>query len=122
MAYMNQENKKRLATLAKAVLPSDWKVSFSVKHNSGITATISKAPASVMADYISNTEYKRPQVNIYHLEKSWKGETLKTLEKLNQALHTGNHNRSDIQSDYFDVGWYVDIEFGKWNKPCEFIG
>jgi hypothetical protein len=32
---------------------------------------------------------------------------------------TGNHDRSDIQSDYFDVGWYVDVNIGSWNRPYE---
>ena len=28
-----------------------------------------------------------------------------------------NHDNSDIQTDYFDVGWYVDVNAGIWNKP-----
>jgi hypothetical protein len=28
-----------------------------------------------------------------------------------------NHDNSDIMTDYFDVGWYVNIYVGKWNKP-----
>jgi hypothetical protein len=32
-------------------------------------------------------------------------------------MMVGNHNRSDIMSDYHDVGWYVDINIGQWNKP-----
>jgi hypothetical protein len=32
-------------------------------------------------------------------------------------LNTGNHDNSDSQTDYFDVGWYVDVKVGKWNKP-----
>jgi hypothetical protein len=23
-------------------------------------------------------------------------------------------------TDYFDVGWYIDINVGKWNKPYQF--
>jgi hypothetical protein len=33
------------------------------------------------------------------------------------AMNDGNHDRSDIQTDYFDVGWYVDVNIGRWNKP-----
>ena len=29
----------------------------------------------------------------------------------------GNFDNSDPQSDYFSVGWYTDINVGKWNKP-----
>jgi hypothetical protein len=34
-------------------------------------------------------------------------------------MNVGNHDRSDIQSDYFDVGWYVDVNVGAWNQPYE---
>jgi hypothetical protein len=33
------------------------------------------------------------------------------------AMNDGNHDNSDIQSDYFDVGWYTHINVGRWNKP-----
>jgi hypothetical protein len=36
-------------------------------------------------------------------------------------MMVGNHDRSDIQSDYFDVGWYVDINIGRWNKPYALV-
>jgi hypothetical protein len=32
-------------------------------------------------------------------------------------MMTGNHDRSDSQTDYFDVGWYIEIQFGQWDKP-----
>ena len=28
-----------------------------------------------------------------------------------------NHNNSDVQTDYFDVGWYIEINVGDWEKP-----
>lgn len=123
MAYMSQERKKELVAKAKAVLPPDWKASFGVRHNSTIVCTIKQAPKSVLSDYKAEVENPNPNpcVNHYHLEQAWKGKSLKVLEALKLALHSGNHDRSDIYTDYFDVGWYVDIGFGKWNKPCEFV-
>jgi hypothetical protein len=32
-------------------------------------------------------------------------------------MNMGNHDNSDIMTDYFDVGWYVDVNIGLWNKP-----
>ena len=32
------------------------------------------------------------------------------------AMNEGNHDNSDIQSDYFNVGWYVAVNVGYWNK------
>ena len=37
-------------------------------------------------------------------------------------MMVGNHNNSDISTDYFDVGWYIDINIGKWDKPYEVTG
>jgi hypothetical protein len=33
------------------------------------------------------------------------------------AMNDGNWDKSDIQTDYFNVGWYSDIDVGKWDKP-----
>jgi hypothetical protein len=32
-------------------------------------------------------------------------------------MNAGNWDKSDIQTDYFNVGWYIDVNIGKWNKP-----
>ena len=36
---------------------------------------------------------------------------------MNLAMNIGNHDNSDLQTDYYDVGWYVNLQFGRWNKP-----
>lgn len=123
MAWMNQERKKELAAAAKKVLPADWKVTFGVRHHSSIVCTIKQAPKSVLSDYlgVEDSDPNRPCVNHYHLDRAWKGESHAVLKALVAALHKGNHDNSDIMTDYFDVGWYVDIGFGKWDKPCLFV-
>ena len=57
------------------------------------------------------------QVNNYWIDKHYEGTEQEFLNELNAAMMLGNHNNSDIMTDYFDVGWYVDINIGKWNKP-----
>jgi hypothetical protein len=32
-------------------------------------------------------------------------------------MNIGNHDRSDSQTDYFDVGFYTDISIGRWDTP-----
>jgi len=32
-------------------------------------------------------------------------------------MNEGNHDNSDIMTDYFDVGWYISVRLGKWDKP-----
>ena len=57
------------------------------------------------------------QVNPYHYKSHFNGRALKFLSEVIPAMNDGNHDRSDIQTDYFDVGWYVDVNIGRWNRP-----
>jgi hypothetical protein len=34
-----------------------------------------------------------------------------------RALNCDNYDNSDSMTDYFDVGHYVDLNIGKWDKP-----
>ena len=60
-------------------------------------------------------------VNPYHFQNHFSGQALNFLKEVYAAMMVGNHDRSDIQSDYFDIGWYVDINIGKWNKPYALV-
>jgi len=60
-------------------------------------------------------------VNHYHLDKHFKGEALEYLQKACDIMNEGNHDNSDSMTDYFDVGWYIDIDVGQWNKPYQLI-
>lgn len=121
MAYVSKEKKAKIVLAAKAIIPKGWKVTFSVEHHMSIVATIQKAPASVLDDCLFEHS-GTPGVNEFHLPAQWKGETLKVLENLRDALNTDNFDKSDIMSDYFHVGHYVTIQFGRWNKRTEFVG
>ena len=124
MAYVSKEKKQKIVVAAKKIIPADWKVTFSVRHHSTIIATISQVPASVQNDFIvseHNSDPAKPNVNVFYLEKSFKGKTLEKLRDLLEALNTDNFDNSDIMTDYFHVGHHVEIQFGKWNKPAIFI-
>ena len=56
-------------------------------------------------------------VNPYWYQEHFSGKALGFLKEVLTAMNGGNHNNSDIQTDYFDVGWYVDVNIGSWNKP-----
>jgi hypothetical protein len=60
-------------------------------------------------------------VNPYWFHEHFDGEAKKFLTEVLACMNEGNHDRSDIQTDYFDVGWYVDVNIGKWNKPYSLI-
>ena len=56
------------------------------------------------------------QVNPYHFENHYDGIALEFMREVFAAMNEGNHDNSDIQSDYFNVGWYVAVNVGYWNK------
>jgi hypothetical protein len=109
MAYMNQERKKLLAAEVAKVVPSGWKYSLAVRNHSTIVMTISEAPLRLMRNE------KSESVNPYRVSEYY-GEDHPFVAIID-ALNVGNHDRSDIQTDYFDVGWYVDVQLGRWDKP-----
>lgn len=136
MAYVNQERKAKLAAKVKEVIPAGWKYSLAVRNHSTIVLTISAAPVDLLAEYarVANAKYassgdtglryEEPpsyhQVNEYHLETQF-DESLPVFEAIKIALNDGNHDRSDSQTDYFDVGWYVNINLGRWDKPFVYV-
>lgn len=110
MAYMNQEMKSEIVTELKKVIPSDWKYSVSVEHHSTIVLTISQAPIDLKSMVPSG-------ISSHHLHTYFSGDILDTFKKIYAALNLKNYNNSDTYTDYHDVGHYVTIRIGKWNKP-----
>ena len=113
MAYMNQEQKAELAPAIKAILKAHGlKGTIAVRHHSTLVINIREGGVYFGTDYA--------QVNVYHVDKHYEGEAREVLEKLVAAANAGNWDKSDVQSDYFNVGWYVGINIGNWNKPYKF--
>jgi hypothetical protein len=85
MAYMSQENKKRIVALCKPILAKyGIRATFKVDNHSTLICTIKVGS-------LSEVIFKKLQL------------------ELRDAMNSGNHDNSDIMSDYFDVGWYVSI-------------
>jgi hypothetical protein len=59
-------------------------------------------------------------VNPYWFHDHFDGKSKEFLKEVLAAMNEGNHDRSDIQTDYFDVGWYVDVNVGKWDQSYQF--
>jgi len=136
MAYMSQENKAALAPAIKAICKKyGLKASLAVRNHSSLVLNVKEGPI----DFIGNSNevcaadpYQvangfKPNddgyegVNPYHFRKHYSGKALAFLEEVIPAMMVGNHNNSDIQSDYFDVGWYIDVNIGQWRKPYKFV-
>lgn len=128
MAYMSQEKKKTIAENLKKVMPKGWKYSLAVRHHSTLVLTISECPIDLIAEYTARAKSRKPDtywtgdekhitVNPYWIDDQFEGTRLEQMKSIFAVMNDGNHDRSDIQSDYFDVGWYSEICFGRWNRP-----
>lgn len=130
MAYISQERKQEMSPAIKAVLKKfGVKGSLAVRNRmvlalnikSGSVDFITNFNETVSADYYLTAQGFTPavdniSVNPYHYDKHFSGQALAFLNEVMDLMNSGNHDNSDIQSDYFDVGWYVDVNIGKWNQ------
>lgn len=122
MAYMSQEKKSKIAAALKTVVPAGWKYTLAVRNHSTIVMTIRSAPVDLLAEMTRREgETNRPyaDVNHYHVERQFQGETLKMIKNIIEALNLDNHDNSDLMTDYYDVGHYVSLDIGRWDKPFQ---
>jgi hypothetical protein len=133
MAYIKASETRAIKARLVKAFP---KFKFSVRNgdNSSVSVTIVSGPVrfDTTAEYKEeaarrypefinvNPEKKGPadhiQLNHYYLENYDNSETLKEMYAI---INDGNYNNSDIMTDYFDVGFYVNMSAGAYNKPYE---
>jgi hypothetical protein len=127
MAYVSQDRKKAIHAKLKPVLKR-WGVkgSLAVRHHSTLILTLSSGRLNPLEDRVEANWRDDPRfafpnlhidVNTYWIDHHFQGPTRIFLKEVMAILNDGNHDNSDIQTDYFDVGWYVNVQFGKWDKP-----
>ena len=131
MAYMSQEKKAKIAPKIKAIL-AKYKVkgSLSVRNHMTLCLTLKSGAIDFIANsnkVCGNDFYQVARgftpntngyddVNPYHFQNHYDGVALAFMKEVFIAMNDGNHDHSDIQSDYFNVGWYVDVNVGKLEK------
>ena len=134
MAYVSQERKAQIAPQVKAICKKyGIKASLAVRHHSTLVLNIKQGSIDFI-DNFNKTVEARPggfrngsqaeksiQVNTYWYHEHFSGKAKQFLEEIIRAMNAGNHDNSDIQTDYFDVGWYVDVNIGKWNQPYALV-
>lgn len=131
MAYVSQDRKQSLAPEVKAICKKyGVKATLAVRNHSTLVLNVK----SGIIDFIGNfnevsgntprymSSGFKPQkdyldVNTYWYHEHFDGKAKSFLKEVLEAMNKGNHDNSDIQTDYFDIGWYVDINIGKYNKP-----
>ena len=116
MAYVSQEDKAKLAPQIKKVLSKyGMKGSISIRHHSTLVVTLQSGSID-FGEYTHGDGYI--QVNVYHIERHYKGKAQKFLTELLAAMKgPGWFDKSDSMTDYFHVKHYCDINVGKYNKP-----
>jgi hypothetical protein len=125
MAFMNQERKAALAVEIAKVMPSNWKYTLRVHHHSTLVLTIRQADVDLLGENLVikeqsyDTTYR--SLNEYHLNGEYSDKLLKIFENIKGAMMVGNWDKSDVQSDHFDVGWYIDINIGEHDSPFRFV-
>jgi hypothetical protein len=133
MAYMSQEKKAKLAPVIKAICKRyGIKASLAVRNHSTLVLNIKQGSIDFIGNFntVANTRTSMLgkvhlatnsiDVNDYWYHEHFDGRALKFLQEVIPVMNNGNHDRSDIQTDYFDVGWYVSVNIGKWNQPYVF--
>lgn len=131
MAYMSQETKSKIAPAVKAVLKKyGVKGTLAVRNHSTLVLNIKSGKLDFIRNFNETIQtdvhmfgrgFTKAETNIdvnpYHYEKHFSGKVLKFVDEIMKVMNKGNWDKSDIQTDYFNVGWYTDINIGRWNKP-----
>ena len=134
MAYMNQERKAKISALLKPVLNKyGVKGTLAVRNHMTIVLNIKAGAIDFVQNYINTVGlesrgvdhvYKDRylSVNPYHYQNHFSGNAKQFLSEVLMAMKGADwYDRSDIQTDYFDTAYYVDVNIGQWNKPYEVV-
>ena len=135
MAYVSQELKAKLAPKIKEICKKyGVKASLAVRHHSTLSLNIKQGEIDFIGNFNEMIAQRDPtgnrhinpakghiQVNTYWYHEHFSGQALEFFKEVIPALNNGNHDNSDIQSDYFDVGWYVNVNIGKWDQPYALV-
>ena len=115
MAYISTEEVKVIREELKKNFPSrlGWKLSIVRRDYLSLSISIIQAPFELRND--QNNAYE--QVNQYWIESRENKQSIPPLKKIFEIANKNNYNRSDVQSDYFDVGYYLNISIGHFGKP-----
>lgn len=138
MAYMNQERKAQLAPGIKAVLKRyGVKGTIGVRHHSSLVVTIKEGALDFIGEanrfnqeYADRTGQRFYEVKGYYQANPYKGESEyanavigRFFKELTAAMRGDLwYDNSDIQTDYFDTAYYLDINIGRWDKHYVFTG
>lgn len=115
MAYISTEEVKVIREELKKNFPSQlgWKLSIVRRDYLSLSISIIEAPFELRNDVKNDYE----QVNSYWITSRENKQSIPVLKKILKIANKNNYDRSDVQSDYFDVGFYLNLSIGHFGKP-----
>lgn len=127
MAYIGQDDKKRIAANLKPILKKyGVKGTLSIRNNMTITLTLKSGKIDFIENYTrSENDAIRDDalkfgidVNPYWFQDHFAGKAKEFLAAAFRALKSADwYDESDASVDYFNTAYYVGINIGKWQKP-----
>ena len=130
MAYVSKDLKAKIVANLKAIPAlKAYKYSLAVRNHSTVVMTVYAGPLDLIGNYNTAPDPYRGRygdkeairdaldVNSYRYREHFHGPALDLMLAVFGALNTDNHDRSDSQTDYFDVGHYVRLCIGTWDRP-----
>ena len=121
MAYVSQEDKKKIAPQVKAVLKKyKMKGTLAIRHHSTLVCNIKRGELDILKA-ANATQYGRDyiQVNPYWIKDNYDDDTVVAfLTELKSAMEGEDYFcEDDSQTDYFFRSHYTDINVGNYNTP-----
>ena len=122
MAFVSQEDKKKLAPAIKAVLKKyNMKGTLAIRHHSSLVCNIKSGALDVIGA-LPVGEYGRRdyvQVNPYWISENYECPTVVAfLTELKAAMEGPDFFcEDDSMTDYFFRSHYIDINVGTFSKP-----
>ena len=122
MAYVSKEKKAEIVKALKAEFGTDAKkrgfsYTVSVRNLSAICMNIKKGSVDFLKDHTNQDLQDRGYASVMFESDSFNAEATKIIKRALKCLNLDNHDNSDIMTDYFDIGHYVEINIGSWEKP-----
>jgi hypothetical protein len=132
MAYVSPEMKAKLAPAIKEICRKyGVKGSLSVRHRSALVLTVKSGSIDFIASF-NRVCADRPRpahlpfqpasdnisVNTHWFQEQFDGAALAFLQEVIPALKGPDYfDHSDMQSDYFHLSHYIDVNIGRWDRP-----
>lgn len=136
MAYVSQEIISK-ARVALKDLNKEYgvKATLSGKGTSSLHLKISEGKIDFVSNHckmiIKNGKYildekefityleenKNVTINHYYIDHAFDSIALEYLEKAKAIMMVDHFDYSDIQSDYFNCAFYINMRIGTWDKP-----